>query len=184
MYLKKILLLLIFFIFISTSAYGVQTMDAKKNAYIHNNKGLMYLQDKYYFGAIKEFQIAIDLNPNTQASSVFYTNLGNTYEAIGYYDLAQNCFEKALSLNVLYFDYYLKLAENYKKQNIIDEKLTEFQNKEYYPLNDIMIGLLYIQKGYVTTGITILDDFCNKEENLIITEGVRNYIDKLVKEKL
>ena len=42
----------------------------------------MYLEEKYYFGAIKEFQIAIALLPNSQASAAYYTNLGKTYEKI------------------------------------------------------------------------------------------------------
>ncbi len=161
-----------------------EVIKAQNNAYRHNNKGLLYLQDNYYYGAIKEFQIAIDLNPNTQASAAYYVNLAKTYEIIGYDNLAQPNYEKAVSLNVMCFEYYLKLAENYKKLGIIDKKLKELQTKKYSPLNDILIGLLYIQNGYVTTGITVLDDFCNKEPDLLVTSGVRNYIDNLVKEKL
>ena len=166
------------------SANADETIKAENNAYRHNNLGLMYLDEKYYFGAIKEFQIAIDLVPDKQASAAYYVNLGKTYEKIGYPSLAQPCFEKAVNLNVLCFDYYLILAENYKTQGIIDKKLAEFQNKEPYPLNDIMIGLLYIQKGDVNTGMTVLDDFCNKEPNLLITFGVRKYLDKIMKERL
>ncbi len=184
MYLKKILILISVFLILSPLAYTDETIAAQRNAYRHNNKGLLYLKDKYYFGAIKEFEIAIDLLPDKQASSVFYTNLGNTYENIGYPELAKVCYEKALKLNFLCFDNYLKLAENYSKLGIIDEKITEFQNKPYSPLNDIMIGLLYIQKGQISTGITMLDIFCDKEPDLIITFGVKNYLTKITQEKL
>lgn len=166
----------------SQSVFADETIRAQNNAYQHNNKGLLYLDEKYYFGAIKEFQIAIALNPNTQASAIYYTNLGKTYEKIGYPKLAQPCFEKALSLNVLCFDYYLTMVENYKKLGIVDEKLEEFKKKTDSPLNEIVVGLLYIQKGHVTTGITVLDEFCNKEEKLLITEGVKNYIKQLTKD--
>ena len=64
------------------------------------------------------------------------------------------------------------------------EKLEEFQNKTDSPLNNVMIGLLYIQKGHKTTGITILDDFCDKEKNLLITSGIKNYLKELTKENL
>ena len=154
----------------------------KNNAYIHNNKGIEYLKDNYYFGAIREFQIAIDLNPNSQASAVYYTNLGTTYEKIGYPELSKACYEKALSLNVLCFDYYLQLAKNYKTLGIVDEKLEEYKARTDSPLNNILVGLLYIQKGEKTTGITVLDDFCDKEKNLLVTVGVKNYIKKLTKE--
>lgn len=182
MHIKKIIIsiVLLFFSF----AYADETIKAQNNAYRHNNKGLIYLQEKYYYGAIKEFQIAIDLVPNSQASAAYYVNLGTTYEKIGYPQLAKTCYEKAVSINVLCFDYYLKLAENYKKLNLIDEKLNYFENKSPNPLNDIIIGLLYIQKGETGTGITILDDFCNKEPNLLITTGVKAYINKIINEKL
>lgn len=142
----------------------------------------MYLEENYYYGAIKEFQIAIDLNPNSQASAVYYANLGKTYEKIGYYELAKPCFEKAVSLNVLCFDYYLKLAENYKHLGILDEKISLYHTKKDSPLNEVLLGLLYIQKGQKSIGITILDDFCNKEEKLLITKGVRNYLNEIIKD--
>ena len=183
MYLKK--LFIIFCILISAlPVLADETIKAQNNAYRHNNKGLAYLKENYYFGAIKEFQIAIDLVPDSQASASYYVNLGTTYEKIGYHTLAKPCFEKAVSINVLCFDYYLKLARNYKNLGIVDEKILEFQNKAHSPLNDVMIGLLYIQKGAVQTGITMLDDFCSKEPNLLITDGVQNYIKNLAAEKL
>ena len=184
MYLKKIFIIIFIFLIISQSAYCDERIEAQRNAYRHNNKGLLYLKDNYYFGAIKEFEIAIDLLPNSQASATFYVNLGNTYEQIGYPKLAQPCFEKALSLNILCFDYYLKLAQNYSKQGIVNKKLKEFQNRKDSPLNDIMVGLLFIQKGEISTGVTTLDLFCDKEPNLLITQGVRKYLDKITKEKL
>ena len=158
-----------------------ENIIAKNNAYRHNNKGLIFLEENYYYGAIKEFQIAIDLNPDSQASAAFYTNLGTTYEKLGYYDLAKPCFEKALTLNALCFDYYLKMAENYKKLGIADQKLNEYINKNNSPLNDIIVGLLYIQKGEKSIGMTMLDEFCHKEPNLLVTVGVRNYLDSLEK---
>lgn len=185
MHLKKILIIFLnIFVLLSSACYGYEQIKAENNAYRHNNMGLLYLNENYYYGAIKEFQIAIDLLPDKQASSVFYVNLGKTYEKIGYDTLAKDCFEKALNLNALCFDYYLILAQNYKKLGLCDEKISEFRNKEFSPLNDIMIGLLYIQKGNVSTGMTILDDFCGKEPNLLITAGVRKYLDDIAKEKL
>lgn len=168
----------------SVDCFSQEALDAQKNAYRHNNKGLLYLQDNYYYGAIKEFQIAIELNPNSQASAIYYVNLAKTYEKIGYPDLARPCYEKAVKINRLCFDYYLKLAENYKKLGIVEEKLNQYILDDTSPFNDIIVGLLYIQNDNVETGITVLDDFCNKEPNLLITIGVREYLDKLTNIKL
>ena len=185
MHLKKLFITVLFIFMAAVPVNAADyTIKAQNNAYWHNNKGLLYLQDKYYYGVIKEFQIAIDLNPNSQASAVYYVNLGVTYEKIGYHNLARPCFEKAVSLNVLCFDYYLKLAENYKKLGIVENELLKLKNDKSSPLNEVLIGLLYIQKGEISTGITVLDDFCNKEPNLIITTGVRNYLNEIIKTKL
>jgi len=181
--LKKCLTILVLII-IPCFSFADETIKAENNAYRHNNKGLLYLQEKYYFGAIKEFQMAIDLLPDKQATASFYVNLGTTYEKIGYPALARPCFEKAVSINVLCFDYYLKLAQNYQKLGIASEQITVFKNKIPSPLNDIVIGLLYIQTGEVSTGITILDNFCSKEPNLLVTEGVKEYLKKVTQEKL
>lgn len=181
MSVKKLLIIFLCLFIIQQYGFADHTIEAENNAYRHNNQGLLYLKDKYYFGAIKEFQIAIDLLPNSQATAVYYVNLGKTYEEIGYPNLARTCFEKAVSINVLCFDYYLKLAENYKKLGIVDEKLIEFQNKTESPLSEIMVGLLFIQKGYISTGVTVLDEFCNKEQNLLITTGVRAYLNQITK---
>ena len=179
---KQVVILVLFIVFFSSSIYAVDKIDAKNNAYIHNNKGLIYLQDKYYFGAIKEFQMAISLNPKSQAAAVYYTNLATTYELIGYPNLALPCFEKALNLNALSFNPYLRLAESYEKNNIAEKKLEELQLNKKSPLDEVMIGLLYIQIGQVTTGITVLDEFANKEPNLMLSIGVKNYIKELTKD--
>ena len=182
MFIKKILILFAIAITFPIYAFCDETIKAQNNAYRHNNQGLMYLEEKYYFGAIKEFQIAIDLVPNSQASAVYYTNLGKTYEKIGYHNLATPCFEKALSLNVLYFDYYLQLAQNYKNIGVLDKKISLYHSKKDSPLNEVLLGLLYIQKGKKDIGITILDDFCHKEKNLLITKGIQNYLKKITSE--
>lgn len=182
MSIKKTVILLLTVILLPLSANCDHEIKAQNNAYRHNNQGLMYLEENYYFGAIKEFQIAIDLSPNSQASAIYYVNLGKTYEKIGYHNLARPCFEKAISLNVLCFDYYLKLAENYKNLKILDERIKYYHLKTDSPLNEVLLGLLYIQKGDKSTGITILDDFCHKEQNLLITKGIKSYLDKITNE--
>ena len=181
MHLKYFIVLFFIFFLSGLEVFSYAPIKAENNAYRHNNKGLDYLKENYYFGAIKEFQIAIDLMPNAQASSVYYVNLAMTYEKIGYPELALPNYEKALLLNPLYFDYYLRLAECYKKLGLVEEKLQEYKDKNKNPLDNIMIGLLFIQKGEISTGITLLDNFCNEEQELIITLGVKEYINKIIK---
>ena len=37
----------------------VFNIDAQRNAVEHNNRGVIYMQDRYYAPAIKEFQMAV-----------------------------------------------------------------------------------------------------------------------------
>jgi len=183
LHLKKTAVLICAYCFSALAAFSYAEIHSENNAYRHNNKGLIYLKENNDFAALKEFQIAIDLMPNAQASAVYYVNAASVYEKAGRFDKALAYYEKALSLNHLYFDYYLKTAECYKKLGIAEKKLIQYKKSASNPLNSIMTGLLYIQTGKKNTGITLLDDFCVKEPDLIVTQGVREYINKIVKEK-
>lgn len=186
--MKKFFSLVVFFtvFFLNIGAVELNKfkIDAEKNASLHNNQGVNCLKERYYYGAIKEFEMAIQLNPNTQATAVYYDNLGRTYVIIGYPNKAQICFERAVIQNPLNFDYYLSLVSVYKKRGLLDFKLREYKLKKDNPLNKIMVGLLYIEKGEVSTGITVLDNFCHDEPDLLITKAVRAYIkQKAIKKK-
>ncbi|MGN0013948.1 MAG: hypothetical protein ACI37T_00850, partial [Candidatus Gastranaerophilaceae bacterium] len=70
--MKKFLFIFCLFfsvIFLTGATDLHYVINAQANASKHNNIGLEWLREKYYFGAIKEFEIAINLNPNTQATS-------------------------------------------------------------------------------------------------------------------
>lgn len=156
------------------------TIDAGKDAYFHNNVGLNYLQDRIYYAAIQEFKIAINLSPNTQATAVFKANLGETYMYIGYPDMARVCFEDALKAYGLNFKYYLNLAKCYTELNIVQSKISEYQQSESI-YDKIMLGLLYIQHGETRKGVIILDDVCMSEPDLLITPAIRQYISEVTK---
>lgn len=157
------------------------TIDAEKNAAKHNNMGLMYLKEYYYFGAIKEFELAIELNPNSQASSVYYNNLGRTYITIGYPELAEAKFEQAIKKYPLYFEYYKNLVEAYGKQNILEQKLQYHKKNRKNALDDITIALIYGAMGKTQIEVTMLDEFCNQEPDLIITPAIRKYVKEQAK---
>ena len=108
--IKKTIVLFLFFSMIFCSGYKTipkYKIEPEKNAYYHNNLGLNYLKDRVYYAAIQEFKIAISLSPSTQASAVFYNNLGETYNFIGYPDQAIVCFEAAVKLYGLNLKYYI-----------------------------------------------------------------------------
>ncbi len=155
-------------------------IDPEKNAYEHNNMGIVYVEEQSYYAAIQEFKMAISLNPKTQATSVYFNNLGKVYMIIGYPQLALDCFQNALTQYNLNFEYYQNLANCYNELGVADTKLSQYQKRLSSPLDKIMLGLLYEQSGNKKKAITVLDDFATAEPNLIITPAVKTYIQKLV----
>ena len=183
--MKKILLTLIIAILIFPECFAVKPgmfndrainkVDAGRNAYLHNDMGLAYMHEGFYYGAIKEFQLAIALSPETQSTAVYYGNLGRVYLRIGYPNLAQECFEKSIEQNPMDFSTYKNLATAYKRQGMLNSKLQSYK-KSTNPLSKVMVGVLLIEAGQRIDGITVLDDFCYQEPDLIITNAVKNYI--------
>ncbi len=182
--MKKILIFLfLFLVGIVTSAYvrpDVYKIDAEKNAFFHNNMALRYVEEKNYFAAVQEYKIAISLNPRAQSTAVYYNNLGEIYLKFGSYRYAQDCFERAITQYCLNFVYYQNLAKCIKAQKGIDSAIKKYSVTSRNPLNMIMVGLLYVQKGDIKRGIIKLDEFCMQEPDLIITDAVRNYLKELV----
>ncbi len=180
--MKKFCLTALILMSFLTSAYkkpDVYVIDAEKNAYMHNNLGLMYVNEKCYYAAIQEYKIAISLNPNTQATAVYYNNLGEVYLIIGYPDYALDCFQRALKQYSLSFKYYQNLAKTFKALGTVDEQIVKYSDGSN-PLNKVMLGVLYAQKGETKRAITILDEFCMTEPDLIITPSIKKYIRELV----
>ena len=155
-------------------------INSHKNAVYHNNQGLMYLEERGYYAAIEEFKIAISLAPETQASSVYYKNLGDTYMFIGSPQLAEDCYLKAINLYSLNFQFYKDLARCYKALGTVDAKLSEYSGSQS-PLNDVMRGLLMEENGDIKGAITTLDTFAMTSPDLLITPSVKAHIKDLVK---
>ncbi len=178
---KLVSIILLFLLSFVSSGYKkphTYTIEAERNAYFHNNLGLNYLQDKVYYAAIQEFKIAISLEPNTQASAVYYNNLGDTYMIIGYPGLAEDCYVNALKLYGLNLQYYINLVKCYKQMGILSSRLKEIEIKDN-PYNKILKGLMLIESGNKRDGVIMLDEFCALEPDLIITGGIKSYLKNL-----
>ena len=175
---KLFLITLLIFVSIAASGYKkphTYKIEAEKNAYFHNNLGLNYIQDKYYYAAIQEFKIAISLEPDSQASAVYYNNLGDTYMIIGYPDLAEDCYLNALKLYGLNLQYYINIAKCYKQMGLINKRMKELDINTN-PFNKVLMGLLLIESGNKRDGVIMLDEFCASEPDLILTGGIKSYL--------
>ena len=184
--IKKTLILLLLLVMVFCSGYKKlhkYTINAEKDAFLHNNIGLNYLKDRVYYAAIQEFKIAISLSSSTQATAIFQNNLGETYMFIGYPDLALPCFEDSIKLYGLNFKYYKNLANCYIALNITDKKIKELLNSsDVY--DRIKLGVLYIETGDYRKGVNILDEICATEPDILITPAIKQYVKKVLKDKL
>lgn len=184
--MKKLISVLLLLTIILCSGYRKPykyTIDAEKDAFLHNNIGLNYLKDRIYYAAIQEFKIAIQLSPNTQATAIFKNNLGETYVFIGYPDMARVCFEDAIKLYGLNFKYYINLVQCYKQLGIVKTKINEYKDSTNV-YEKIQLGLLYIETGEVRRGVIILDEICMEEPDLLITPAIRQYLKEVTETKL
>lgn len=185
---KIFIAILLFLLTFVTSGYrkpimsGSFDINASNNSVFHNSLGLRYLEEHCYYAAVQEFKIAISLNTNSQSTAVAYNNLGRAYFELGFAERAQDCFERAIKLYGLNFEYYKNLAECYALQKKTKQKLTEYKKDTSNPLNKIMVGLLYIADGQKRAGIITLDAFCVAEPDLIITGGVQNFLRTITKD--
>lgn len=181
--MKKLLTIVLLLAMIFCTGYRKPykyTIRAEKDAYYHNNLGLNHLKDRVYYAAIQEFKIAISLSPSTQASAIFYNNLGETYNFIGYPDMAKDCFENAILLYGLNFKYYMNLTDCYINLGTTNEKISEFKNSDNV-YDKIQLGILYIKIGEKRRGINILDEICASEPDLLITPAIKQYISETLK---
>lgn len=181
--MKKGIILFLLLVSFGLSGYrkpDVYVIDAVKNSNIHNNLGIMYMNEKYYYAAIEEFKIAISLNPDSQASAVYYNNLGECFTLIGYPQLATDCFERALKIYSLNLKYYINLAQNFIELKQTDKKLEQFKDFSN-PYNRIMTGVLLVESGNIKDGVTVLDNFTISEPKLIITPAIKSYIKSSLK---
>ncbi len=181
---KLSLILILFSLVIFSSGFvkpNVYVIDAQKNAVIHNNLGLKAASEENYYTAVQEFKMAISLNPGTQATAVYYNNLGEVYLKLGYYKQAQQCFQNSINQYSLNFLYYQNLVSAFKGLGVVNSKINYYKvSSEKKPLDMIILGLLYIAKGDLRSGIIKLDEFCMQEPDLIITSAVRNYLKQIV----
>lgn len=171
-------------------------VDAQKNANTHNRRGVNYYREQDYFAALKEFKIAIAINPNSQSTAVYYNNLGKVYLIFGeiqrnknltradadFSEMAKTCFERAIMQDCMKFEYYKNLVTSYELLGIAAQK-KEFllKNLKVNPFNAIITAIILAKEGKYDSAIIILSDFAKQNPDLIITDDVKKFIQALHK---
>ena len=183
-YYRVFIFILITFLSSGIAKCAVSSIDATRNAKEHNNQGIIYMREGDYYAAIKEFKIAIGINPNVQSTSVYYNNLGQAYMKI--YQInknkllpiwAQSCFEQALIGDCLNLTYYKNLVNAYEARGNLSSRASyHLSQKEENPYNAIIVGLIYLKQNKIGAAVTILDDFCSQNPDLVITSDIKRLL--------
>ena len=90
---------------------------------------------------------------------------------------AQKCFEQALLGDCMNFVYYKNLVNVYEARGILNSKVTyHLSQKDKNPYSAIILGLIYLKQNKIGAAVTILDDFCVQNPDLIITSDVKRLL--------
>jgi len=162
-------------------------IDPSKNAVWHNEKGMFYLELKYYAAAIKEFRLAILLNPESEVSATFYNNLGTAYYKINYLDNAEMSFAKAVELRPYYLEYRENLIKTYKEKEMLKEVaekhkkiiIEDPKNIQSY----LMLGLIQKNYGNNEYAMIYLNKFIELTSDFRVSEQIKSIIKDLEAEK-
>lgn len=164
---------------------GTFVVDPTKNAVWHNEKGMSFLELKHYGAAMQEFQIAILLNPESEASSAFYNNLGMTYYKIGDYKSSELNFQRAFELKPFYIEYYKNYINSYEKRNLLGNLSVQMTNTLIKDESDIqallMLGLVHQKLGNKELAAGYLRKFIYLAPDLSISNQLKRLVKELEK---
>ena len=177
----------------------VSTVDAKNAAQRHNNLGTMYYKDKDYFAAIKEYRIAISINPDAQTTATYFNNLGKVYLLLGeiqkknglplqgwddFSIMAQISFEEAILKDCMKIEYYQNLVKAYELTGMMEvKKQFLMQNRDKNPFNVIPVAMILKKQGDIEYANMLLDDFASQNPNIIISRDVKKILKENIKKQ-
>ncbi len=175
----------------------VSPIEAQNNAQMHNNLGNYYLKDKDLFAAIKEYRIAIGINPDSQTTATYFNNLGKVYLILGeiqkrnglplqgwddFSIMAQVSFEEAIKKDCMKLEYYQNLVKAYELVGITEEKKQYYlNNTKNNPFNVIPAAIILEKQGQLHYANMLLDDFVNENPDIIISKDLKKVIKQNLK---
>lgn len=169
------------FLFLSFSSVGLcalsgfeeNRIDAVKNARNHSNLGNIYFNEKNYYGALREYQIAFNLTYDLNSSATYLYNIARAFIALGDYTGAKKAILMALDRDCINITYYQTLVDCYIALGIEKKELNKHLFDNTNPYNRIVAGLIYLKCGYPMYAKVIFDEFILNNPDMIITEDIK-----------
>lgn len=159
--------------------YETQKIDAKKNARTHSNLGNLYFEEKNYLAALKEYEIAYNLDNVSSNSSVYLYNIARCYIEVGNYTLAKRAIKGAINKDCINIIYYNTLAECIVNLGNYMSEFYNYLHDTTNPYNRIIAGLILVKIGEKTNAKILFDDFINSYPDMLITDDVKRILKNL-----
>lgn len=159
--------------------FNENVIDAAKNARLHNNMGNIYFDEKKYVAALKEYEIAFNLDNKAQSSGVYLYNISRCYYTLGSYHLAKNAILGAIHKDCINLTYYEMLADCIIKLNETQNELQKYINDTKNPYNRIIVGLLYLKTNRKMQARATFDDFIVNYPDMVITDDIRLFLNRI-----
>ncbi len=105
--------------------WGPEARQKRREAAIHNNRGLAYREEGDFGRAIEAFTKAIELNPNY---AVAYNNRGLAYNNVGEFDRAITDYTKAIELKPDFVEAYNHRYDAYYAKGNCDRAIIEYRD--------------------------------------------------------
>ena len=105
--------------------WGPEARQKRREAAIHNNRGLIYGEKGDYDRAIEAFTKAVEVNPSY---AVAYNNRGLAYNNIGEFDRAIADYTKAIELKPDFIEAYNHRDDAYYAKGDYDRANTEYRD--------------------------------------------------------
>lgn len=162
----------------------ITPIDAQRAAQSHNNKGVDYFNEGDYIAAIKEFKIAIGINPGNQTTAVYNNNLGRAYLKLAklsapqapFAGWAQISFEAAIAQDCMNLNFYKNLVDTFALRGNLQERLAHYRkDSAKNPFSSITVALILEKQGQKQMAAALLYDFAKDFPDLIITGDVKKY---------
>lgn len=122
-----------------------------ENAIHHFREGQKWMEVGQYDAAVREFQIAIRLKPDTVMTAAIYNNLGLSYMKVQQFPKAIVSFQQAISLNPNFSLYYENLVKAYGKSGAVPAAIRQLEQAVIHNRDDVqawyLLGLLHHAAG-------------------------------------
>jgi tetratricopeptide (TPR) repeat protein len=118
-----------------------------ENAIYHFKEGEKWLEVERYETAISEFNIAIQLKPDSTLTATLYNDLGIAYLKTSRNTQAIRAFKQAITINPQFSLYYENLAKAYQAcgqaRSLIQRLKKDVAKNEEDPPSWFLLGVLY-----------------------------------------